>query len=112
MRKFLIILCLIFLAGCGEQQSQKDLLATMVDGVWWVIKTTAKGSAIAQDNPYISGPVTTSGSNIEIDAYGYGVHSNRFAQQQPQITGHTLTPSPAGAFLNSFLRSYTAGQGR
>ncbi len=34
------------------------------------------------------------------------------AQQQPQMTGPKFTPSPQGAFLNSFLQSYTATQGR
>lgn len=80
MKKIAIIFCLAFLVGCEAQDTEKDLFSTVADGAWWVIKTTAKGQAIAQNNSYISGPVTTSGPNIGIDAYGYGVHSNRFAQ--------------------------------
>ena len=53
---------LLAISGCATQESQKDLLSTITEGGWWVIKTTAKGSA------------------IKINAYGYGVHSNRFGQ--------------------------------
>jgi len=80
MKKIHIGVCLIFLVGCATQEGQKDLFSTITEGGWWVIKTTAKGSAIAQDNSYIYGPVKTGGPNIGINAYGYGVHSNRFGQ--------------------------------
>ena len=80
MRKIILIIGLVFIAGCGEQQNQKDSWSAISDGTWWVFKTTARGAANKQNNPYISGPVTTSGSNIGIDTYGYGVHSNRYGQ--------------------------------
>lgn len=62
MKKILII-SIVLLAGCGEQQTKKGLLSTVADGAWWVIKTTAKGSAIAQRNPYSSGFITQTGPN-------------------------------------------------
>lgn len=73
MKKILII-TLVFIAGCGEQQSQKGLLSTVADGARWVFKTTAKGSAISQNNPYVSA------NRLQLNAYGPGIHMNQYGQ--------------------------------
>lgn len=78
--KLYMILIFVILAGCGTQQGRTGILPTIADGAWWVMKTAARGSAIAQNNPYNSSPITTSGPNIGINAYGLDIHSNRFAQ--------------------------------
>lgn len=76
MKKILLI-SIVFIAGCGEQQSQKGLLSTVADGAWWVFKTTARGSAIAQKNPYSPNYYT---SGLQLNAYGPGIHMNQYGQ--------------------------------
>lgn len=62
MKKILLI-SLVLVAGCGEQQTKKGFLSTVGDGALWVLKTTARGSAIARKNPYSSGFITATGPN-------------------------------------------------
>lgn len=53
MKKILILTILAgILCGCGGQQTNKGFLSKVADGAWWVLKTTAKGSAINRNNPY------------------------------------------------------------
>lgn len=58
-----ILISIVFIAGCGEQQAKKGLLSTVADGAWWVLKTTAKGSAIARRNPYSTDFISQTGPN-------------------------------------------------
>jgi len=88
MKKIIFsLICLAFVVNGCESSSQagnkiklSDIFAEAANAMRWTMETTAKGSVIAQDNPYISGPITTDGPNIGINTYGYGLHSNRFGQ--------------------------------
>jgi hypothetical protein len=107
MMKKVLLLMLLLAVGCGPekkgslnmeylekleaqaspaQAKEGGLLSAIAEGAWWVIKTTAKGAAINQSNPYAA--TTQPGSQIqsddfsvlEPDGYGMGVHKNRFSQ--------------------------------
>jgi len=76
MKKILLIaLVFIFIAGCEEQQAKKGFLSTIGDGAWWVLKTTAKGSSIAQKNPSIP-----NSNGLQLNAYGPNIHMNQYGQ--------------------------------
>jgi len=73
--KNILLIAIVFIAGCGQQQSNKGVFSTVSDGLWWVLKTTAKGNAIARRNPYI-----TNSNGLKVNAYGPGIHMNQYGQ--------------------------------
>lgn len=98
--KKIILIAIVFIAGCGEQQAKKGLLSTVADGAWWVIKTTAKGSAIAQNNPY------SSSNGLQLNTYGPGIHMNQYGQAitlRPDYGGVT------GEYLKITQNAYGPG---
>lgn len=87
MKKIIFgLICLVVIGGCessGQARSGvklSDIFAAASDAMGRTNKNIVRGSVATQDNPYINGPITTDGSNIGINTYGYGVHSNRFGQ--------------------------------